>query len=173
MTTPGTEVVASTIGGPTAMQRILARTQTIRARSGALAAAGIAAVGLGVLAAPSASGGPAPWGVEDAYVDTLFDAGVIAAGQEQDALTLGYLTCALRKSGSQPVAGTEVFLGAARLEGLCDYTPTPASLSQGATCPRSGAWSVECSLAQGTLQNTSGVGLQPSMADGVVEPPFP
>jgi|EndMetStandDraft_7_1072992.scaffolds.fasta_scaffold197916_2 hypothetical protein len=155
------------------MQRTTAFPQTTRTRSGVLAAAGIAAVGLGLLAAPSAAAGPAPGGVEDAYVNTLFDAGVIAAGQEQDALTLGYLTCALRQSGSQPVAGTEVFLGAARLEGLCDYTPAPASLSQGATCPRSGAWSVECSLAQGTLQNTSGVRLQPSMADGVVEPPFP
>ncbi|WP_163797772.1 hypothetical protein [Mycolicibacterium sediminis] len=118
--------------------------------------------------------GPAPGDVEGAYLDTLYRAGVISNGQEQEALTLGYLTCALRKSGSEPVAGTEVFLGAARLEGLCKYTPSPSSIaSQESMCSQAGAWSVECSLAQGTLQNTSGVGLQPSMGDGVVTPPFP
>jgi hypothetical protein len=157
------------------MSQVVACLDTFKTRSGgALVAAGIVAVSLAVFTAPSAAAGPAPGDLEDAYLNTLYRAGVIGRGQEQQALTLGYLTCALRQSGSRPVAGTEPFLGAARLEGLCDYTPSPASIVSDETmCPRSGAWSVECSLAQGTLQSTSGIGLQPSMADGVVDPPFP
>jgi hypothetical protein len=156
------------------MARAVALFDIVRARTGALAGASIAAVAICVSTAPSALAGPAPGDVEGDYLDTLYGAGVINDGQEQQALTLGYLTCALRQSGSQPVAGTEVFLGAARLEGLCNYTPSPASIaSQESMCSQAGAWSVECSLAQGTLQNTSGVGLQPSMGDGVVDPPFP
>ena len=113
-----------------------------------------------------------PWGVERAYLNTLNQAGVIGRGQEQEALTLGYLTCALRQAGSAPVSGTEVFLGAARLQGLCDYTAAPASISHGTMCPRSGSLSGKCSLALGTLENTPGIGGNPSAADGVVDQPM-
>jgi hypothetical protein len=120
-----------------------------------IASAGAMAVSLGVFTAPAAFAGPAPRAVESSYIHILALNGVDVGGQEGDALKLGYLVCALDQTGGKTVAGTEAFLGAAQAGGLCDYV-TPAS--QGTTCPRTGAWSVQCSLAREAIANTPGSG---------------
>jgi hypothetical protein len=87
---------------------------------------GVASVGaaLALFTAPIAAAGPAPSGVERDYLQML---GGGTSEQEDLAMQLGYLTCALNMKGGSTIAGTEPFLNAALTTGVCDYVSLPAS----------------------------------------------
>jgi hypothetical protein len=101
-----------------------------------LGAAAIGAVGLGILAAPTAAASPAPSSVEADYIDTLDSNGMHIIGQDADELQLGYLLCALSQQNEIPPADSAAYMNAARTSKLCYYVsttgaPTGAAVQQG------------------------------------------
>jgi hypothetical protein len=98
--------------------------------------AGVGAVGLGLLAAPTAAASPAPSSVEADYIDTLDANGMHIIGQDADELKLGYLLCALSQQNELPPADAAAYMNAARISKLCYYVssnggPTGAQVQQG------------------------------------------
>lgn len=138
-----------------------------------VASAGAIALTAGVIAAPTAIAGPAPKNVETAYLGILILNGVDVgdAGTDKRKLTmqLGYMVCLLHQSGGATQAGTGQFLAAGQSSGLCDYTPPEQQV--GTTCPRDGAWSVECSLAREAIANTPGAGSGADLVPDVLPMP--
>jgi hypothetical protein len=101
-----------------------------------LGAAAIGAVGLGLLAAPTAAASPAPSSIEADYIDTLDANGMHIVGQDADELKLGYLLCALSQQNELPPADAAAYMNAARTSKLCYYVssnggPTGAQVQQG------------------------------------------
>jgi hypothetical protein len=101
-----------------------------------LGAAAIGAVGLGILAAPTAAASPAPSSVEADFIDTLGANGMHIIGQDADELKLGYLVCALSQQNEIPPADAAAYMNAARTSKLCYYVsttgaPTGAQVQQG------------------------------------------
>jgi hypothetical protein len=101
-----------------------------------LGAAAIGAVGLGLLAAPTAAASPAPSSIEADYIDTLDANGMHIIGQDADELKLGYLLCALSQQNELPPADAAAYMNAARTSKLCHYVsttgaPTGAQVDQG------------------------------------------
>ncbi|MDT5004990.1 MAG: hypothetical protein QOJ24_2166 [Mycobacterium sp.] len=101
-----------------------------------LGAAAIGAVGLGILAAPTAATSPAPSSVEADFIDTLGANGMHIIGQDADELKLGYLVCALSQQNEIPPADAAAYMNAARTSKLCYYVsstgaPTGAQVQQG------------------------------------------
>jgi hypothetical protein len=101
-----------------------------------LGAAAIGAVGLGILAAPTAAASPAPSSVEADFIDTLGANGMHIIGQDADELKLGYLVCALSQQNEIPPAVAAAYMNAARTSKLCYYVsttgaPTGAQVQQG------------------------------------------
>ena len=92
-----------------------------RSVAGIFAAASAVSVGLGV-SAPLATAGPAGLEAEIGFLTQLVRSDLNVKGAENEAVTLGYLLCALDQVGGVPPAGTEVIMRAASNH-LCAALP--------------------------------------------------